>query len=216
MSAFRAALEHGYGIELDVHLMKDGNLAVIHDSSLKRTAGVDVKIEELTLAELDQYRLSNGEKIPLFRDVLELYQGKAPLIVEVKEAKNCDALCAAVAEMLDGYEGPYCVESFHPQCVYWFKKNRLAFIRGQLTEDYFKSPIPLPWLLKFVLVNQLENFLTLPDFTAYRCSDRDHFSNKVVRGLWGVQGVTWTLRTKEDFDAAVREGWLPIFENFEP
>ena len=51
MEAFRLALEGGYGIELDVHLMADGNLAVIHDASLKRTAGVDVRIEDLTLAD---------------------------------------------------------------------------------------------------------------------------------------------------------------------
>ena len=48
MAAFRAAAERGWGAELDVHLMKDGNLAVIHDSSLKRTAGADVEIEDLT------------------------------------------------------------------------------------------------------------------------------------------------------------------------
>ena len=48
MLAFRKALEHGYGIELDIHLMKDGNLAVIHDTSLLRTAGVDVNITDLT------------------------------------------------------------------------------------------------------------------------------------------------------------------------
>ena len=39
MAAFRRALQNYYGVELDVHLMADGNLAVIHDSSLKRTAG---------------------------------------------------------------------------------------------------------------------------------------------------------------------------------
>ena len=32
MAAFQAALDQGYGIELDVHLLKDGNLAVMHDS----------------------------------------------------------------------------------------------------------------------------------------------------------------------------------------
>ena len=41
MAAFRASLAKGYGIELDVHLMADGNLAIIHDSVLKRTAGVE-------------------------------------------------------------------------------------------------------------------------------------------------------------------------------
>ena len=48
LPAFRRAIAHGWGAELDVHLMKDGTLAVIHDSSLLRTAGADVQIEELT------------------------------------------------------------------------------------------------------------------------------------------------------------------------
>ena len=218
MAAFRAALEHGYGIELDIHLMKDGQLAVIHDSSLKRTAGADVKIEELTASELDRYCLGDtSEKIPMFRNVLELYAGKAPMIIELKAAgNNHAALCQATCDLLEAYHGPYCIESFDPRCIMWLRKHRPEIIRGQLTEDYFKSKSPLPSVLKFILANQLENFLTVPDFVAYRCSDRAHFSNKVVRGLWGVQGVTWTLRDKADFDDAVAQGWLPIFENFEP
>ena len=52
MAAFRAALENGYGIELDVHLLADGNLAVIHDASLKRTTGQDALIEDLTTEDL--------------------------------------------------------------------------------------------------------------------------------------------------------------------
>ena len=48
MAAFRASLERGYGIEFDLHLLKDGNLAVIHDSLLKRTTGQEGRIEDLT------------------------------------------------------------------------------------------------------------------------------------------------------------------------
>ena len=218
MSAFRAALEHGYGIELDIHLMKDGNLAVIHDSSLKRTAGADVKIEDLTIGELEQYRLEGTEeRIPLFREVLELYDGKAPLIIELKaEGNNHAALCQAVCDLLDGYNGPYCIESFDPRCVIWLRNNRPDLIRGQLSEDYSKSNSKLPGVLQFLLSFQIENFLAEPDFVAYRCSDRNHISNFLVRKLWGVQGVTWTIRTQEEYDAAVAEGWIPIFENFEP
>ena len=64
MAAFQRALEQGYGIELDIHLMKDGNLAVIHDSSLLRTAGVDVRIENLSAEELPNYPL---ERMRSFR-----------------------------------------------------------------------------------------------------------------------------------------------------
>ena len=218
MAAFRAALEKGYGIELDVHLMKDGNLAVIHDSSLLRTAGADVKIEDLTTEELKNYRLEGtDEMIPEFRQVVELFAGKAPLIVELKAAgSNQAALADATCRLLDDYDITCCLESFDPRCIYWLRKNRPELIRGQLTEDYFASKTKIPGILKFILANQLENFLTLPDFVAYRYADRKNLGNLIVRKLWGVQGVTWTLRSPQEHENAVSEGWIPIFEHYEP
>lgn len=218
MAAFRAALEGGYGIELDVHLLKDGNLAVIHDSSLKRTAGADVKIEDLETADLSRFHLGvSQETIPEFRQVLELFDGKAPLIVELKPAgNNHAALTETACKMLEGYNGHYCLESFDPRCIMWLRKHRPGIIRGQLTENYFASKNPLPGALKFILANQIENFLTLPDFIAYRFGDRKTLSNLIARKLWGVQGVTWTLQNFEEHERAVSEGWIPIFENYEP
>ncbi len=218
MAAFRAAKEHGYGIELDVHLMKDGTLAVIHDHSLKRTAGADVQIEDLTVADLENYRLEETEeRIPLFSEVLELYRGEAPLIVELKAtAKNHAALCTATCDMLADYDGAYCVESFDPRCVAWLRKNRKEIIRGQLTENFFRSNSKLPGIVKFLMRYNFFNVATRPDFIAYRFADRKNISNFLCRKLWGLQGVTWTIRSKEDFDTAVAEGWIPIFENFEP
>ena len=219
MAAFRAALDHGFGIELDIHLMKDGNLAVIHDSSLKRTAGADVKIEDLTVEDLANYRLqSTDEKIPLFSEVLALFDGKAPLIVELKCVdNNVDALCSAACALLDRYDGPYCVESFDPRCVYWLRKHRPQIIRGQLAENWFKSKdLRLPSILKMILTCHLGNFMVQPDFIAYKFADRHVFGTEICRKLWKVQGVSWTLRSKEEFDTAVGEGWIPIFENFIP
>ena len=219
MAAFRAALDGGYGIELDVHLMADGNLAVIHDASLKRTAGADVKIEDLTTDDLSQYDLEGtDEQIPTFSQVLELYVGKAPLIVELKPEKgNHAALAQAVCDALDNYEGVYCVESFDPRCVMWLKKNRPQVIRGQLSEDFVHNKrSALPFVLKFMLTHQFENFVIQPDFVAYRFADRHSLGNLLARKLWGMQGVTWTIKTQEEYDRAVKEGWLPIFEGFTP
>ena len=219
MAAFRAALEHGYGVELDVHLLKDGNLAVIHDSSLRRTAGADVKIEDLTTADLENYRLNGTEeRIPEFRQVLDLFDGKVPLIVELKPAGgNHAALTEATCKMLDSYNGPYCLESFDPRCVLWLKQHRPELIRGQLSYDYLRyAGKKLPFVLKFILTHQLENFLVLPDFVAYRYSDRKNLGNYIVRKIWGVQGVTWTLQNPQEHETAVSEGWIPIFENYKP
>lgn len=218
MAAFRAALDNGYGIELDLHLLRDGNLAVMHDSALKRTTGAGGIIEDLTTEELVNYRLNGTEEtIPTFRQVLDLYAGKAPLIIELKPVGgNHAALTEKTVQMLEGYKGLYCIESFDPRVLYWLKKNRPEICRGQLTENHFASAGKLSGFLKFVLTHQLENFVTMPDFVAYKFADRKTIGNFLVRKLWGIQGVTWTLKTRDEYDTAVKEGWIPIFEDFKP
>ncbi len=219
MAAFRAALEAGYGIELDIHLMKDGNLAVIHDASLQRTAGTQAQIEDLTLADLENYRLGRtDEKIPLFSQVLALFAGRAPIIVELKSEKdNYAALCQAACAMLDTYQGPFCIESFDPRCIAWLRRHRPDIIRGQLSANFLQDKKHLrPWVSRFVLTANLFNATGRPDFLAYRFSDRKRLGVFLCRKLWGIQGVAWTIRNKEDYATAVAEDWIPIFEGFLP
>ncbi len=221
MGAFRAALENGYGIELDVHLLADGNLAIMHDSSLQRMTGCEIDLEDLTTEQLKDYHLDNTEEtIPEFRKVLDLFNGKAPLIVELKSKNgNADLLTQTTCAMLDTYSGPYCLESFDPRCVYWLKKNRPDLIRGQLAENFIpKKPYTsnIPKILRWLMTYNLPTFVTKPDFIAYRYTDRKTVTNWITRRLWKVQGVSWTLKTKQEYDTAVKEGWIPIFEGFRP
>lgn len=219
MAAFRKALEGGYGIELDVHLLKDGNLAVIHDASLKRTAGAAVLIEDLTAEDLQNYPLEGTEEtIPLLQDVLALYAGKAPIILELKaERGNCAALTETACRMMEDSGVTYCMESFDPRCVRWLKQNKPHIVRGQLSENYFRSKkSKLPVYLKLALSNHLLNFLTQPDFIACRYSDRNLWSTKLCRSLWGLESVTWTVQSRDELDTAEKEGWISIFESFAP
>jgi len=219
MAAFRAALDHGYGIEFDVHLMKDGNLAVIHDSSLNRTAGADVRIEDLALEDLPNYFLEGTKEIiPTFQQVLELFSGKVPLIIELKPvAGNVAQLSQAVCNALEGYSGPYCIESFDPRCIRWLRLNRPDIIRGQLAENFLKSKSSkISWFLKLAMTLNLANFLTRPDFVAYKFADRRNLSVWLCRKVWKIQGVTWTLRDPADHLTAVAEDWIPIFEHYNP
>ena len=219
MGAFRRARDCGYGVELDVHLMADGNLAVIHDSDLLRTTGKEGRIEDLATDDLQQYCLEGtAETIPTFVDVLAMFEGRVPLIVELKTAGNNHAeLCQRACAVLDNYDGIFCLESFDPRCIHWLKKNRPDLIRGQLTENFFKSKTSkLPWILKLLMTNQMLNFLTLPDFVAYKFSDRQHISDKIVRLLWKTPSVTWTILSQNELDIAVSENRVPIFEGFEP
>ena len=218
MAAFQASLDGGYGIELDIHLLADGNLAVMHDSLLIRTTGKEGRIEELTTAQLKDYTLEcTSETIPEFRQVLELYKGQYPLIVELKPYKNnYAALTEAACKMLDGYKGVYCLESFDPRCLLWLKKHRPELIRGQLSEDYYVSKTAkIPFILKWLLRENLGNFLTKPDFIAHKFEDR-HCTLSNFFTLQSATCVSWTLKSQEEFDAAVEEGWIPIFEGFTP
>ena len=72
MTAFRLAARRGYGIELDVRMTKDGQLAVFHDEGLKRVCGAEkTRVRKLTFEELSQYRLFDTEEtIPLLGQVL--------------------------------------------------------------------------------------------------------------------------------------------------
>lgn len=69
LSGFKKAIELGIdGVELDVHLTKDGKLIVIHDMGLKRLAGLKIPVRQLTFKELKKYDISelftkNQEKI---------------------------------------------------------------------------------------------------------------------------------------------------------
>ena len=218
LAAFRAAVERGYGIELDVHLLKDGTLAILHDSDLKRMTGKDGHIEDLTLADLPDCHLGGTqETVPTLQQVLELVNEKVPLILEIKTAgKNAETLTEAVVKLLADYKGLYCLESFDPRAIQYLRRHHPDIVRGQLAEDSVTRDKTYSWLTRFICSYYLENFLTLPDFIAYRFEDRENTSITLCRRLWGIQGVSWTIRSPGDFTTAKEEGWIPIFENFDP
>ena len=220
LPAFRRAVQCGFGAELDVHLMKDGHLAVIHDASLLRTAGADVLVEDLTAEELKQYRLEGTEHhIPLLEEVLPIFAGKAPLIVELKaERGNAAALAEAACALLDKYHVTYCMESFDPRCLMWLWENRPDVVRGQLSENFARhgDGENLPGVVRWVLSNLLLNCRTRPDFIAYRFEDRKCLSLRLCRGIYRAQEFSWTIRSKEDMETAEQDGALVIFEQFNP
>lgn len=218
LPAFRRAIEHGFGAELDVHLLKDGTLAVFHDSDLRRCANVDGQIEDLTLEELKQLRLEGtDEQIPTFDEVLALFESATPLIIELKTARgNHHALAKAVCERLDTYKGEFCIESFDPFALIDVKKLRPEICRGQLSMNFCKDPSGLPFYKRVIAGNMLLNFLTRPDFIAYKFEDRKALSPTLCRTLWGIQEVSWTIRRKEDLLNAEQAGSIGIFECFDP
>ena len=217
LSAFRSAVDAGYGIELDVHRTKDGVLVVHHDDNLKRVCGVDRRIAQSTLAEVRACHLSGtDEVVPTFDEVLEAVGGRVPLIVELKVEQNVDSLCSAVRERMQHYNGLWCMESFDPRCLMWLRAFRPEIIRGQLSENFRKDAQGWEHFVGFLLSNLLFNAFTAPDFIAYKFEDRRRFAPRICRAFYGAHMFYWTVRTYEDLKAAEREGAQAIFEGFDP
>lgn len=217
LPAFKKAVEYGYGIELDVQLTSDHQLVVFHDESLKRMCGVERILHKCTFNELQQYTLAeSGEKIPLFKDVLKVISGKVPLIVEVKSEGDWKETTKVMAEMMDNYNGCYCMESFHPFAVEWFRKNRPNIIRGQLSTNYFRDGIKRKWYEKFVLTNLMLNFKSKPDFIAYNHLWRDQWAYKLCRRIYDVENVAWTIKSEDELKRAKEVFQVIIFDSFIP
>lgn len=220
LAAFRAAAEQGFGAELDVHLMADGKLAVVHDSSLARVCGKQVLIEDLTAADLPGCPLQGtGEIIPLFEDVLALFENKTPLIVELKaERGNAGALTDAAMALLKDWNGTFCVESFHPGVLLRLKAKYPQVLRGQLSQNFMKGGevhgLSLP--VRFALTNLLTTAFTKPDFIAYKWQDRGNAGLRLMKRLYSVHEVAWTIRDRETMERLEKAGVPPIFENFVP
>ena len=212
LSAFRQAAQEGYGIELDVRLSKDGKVVVFHDDTLDRVCGVHARVDELTWEELRALRLyGTDEQIPLFSDVLRSIRGAEALIVEIKNGPRNRELCEKTKALLDGYRGNVCIESFNPLIVAWFRVHARHLVRGQLAtslSDYTKDGQPVA--AGFVLHNTLLNFLSRPQFIAYRIGRRPPLV-RLCTAL-GALNIGWTShepRSERTHDAVIFEFYRP-------
>ncbi len=225
LKAFAAAIDLKYGIELDIHLTRDGELVVFHDDTLTRICGVRKPVGALALSELETLPLlGTGETIPSFEKVLSLVGGQVPLLVEFKTglpgSSDVVPLCERAMQALDAYSGAYCVESFDASVLGWFRKNRPAVMRGQLALGV-GTYVPalgkqgaeaIPLYRRRMLSWLLYNFRSRPHFISYRFEDAG-LPLRLCR-LLGAMVSVWTVRKAEDSARLLREYDAVIFEGF--
>jgi len=191
VEAFAKAVDNGYGIELDVQLSADGQAVVFHDANLLRLFGENVAVSSLTAEELSEYG------IPTLAQALAVIDGKVPLIVELKGETNDISVAPIAAEILDEYVGDYCVESFNPFILKWFKNCRPDIVRGQLSCAFSKDGKKGPKY--FLLEHLMLNFVSRPDFIAYSHKDTPKVSLTLCRKLFNVPIVAWTVKTADEW-----------------
>ena len=213
LAAFEAACRAGYGIELDVQLSSDGKVMVFHDDTLVRMTGCDKKLCELTAQELTSLTLGDSDQtIPTFEEVLALIDGRVPLLVELKGSSLDTSLCPKVAELLQNYKGPHCIESFNPFLVGNMKKRFPDTFCGLLYANDCRRKKKKTALLLALSAMAL-NVVARPDFIAFNKADRDSFPVKITTKFYGAPKFVWTVNTHEELDTAHKNGEMPIFEN---
>ena len=219
LTAFRLAAEKGYGIELDIQLSSDGEVYVFHDYTLVRMTGNEGMLTKMSSADLEKIRLlsggtETGEKIPTLREVLEVVDGRVPILVELKGESTNTALCPKADEILQGYRGPWCVESFNPILIGWFRKNRPEVYRGMLSTDVFREKKKNA--LNFLIGAMALNVVARPDFIAYNGKCPDRLCVKLCTRFFRADRFMWTARTPDDYRFMKKHGALTIFEGFLP
>lgn len=214
LAAFQAAMDAGYGIELDIQLSRDGVPMIFHDATLERMCGVEGNIWDFTCEELQALSLLDTDQpIPTLQETLALIDGQVPVIVEYKLDKVDTLVCEKSNALLQEYDGAYCIQCFHPYAVLWYKQNAPEVIRGQLAQDFWKDEKYDGKPLYLALSYLIENVATRPDFISYKYSDASNLSLNLCR-LMGAKTAAWTLRSPQDYDLVKGEFDFYIFDSF--
>ena len=217
LASFQAAIDAGYGIELDVQLSADKVPMVFHDADLDRICGVEGKIWDYTCEELQQMKLfDTGETIPTLAEALALIDGQVPILVEYKMDKVDTDVCAMSHELLKDYEGPYAIQSFHPFALFWYRQNAKDVPRGILAKNFIRDNGEKGEesdIVDFLTTNLLLNVVGYPDFIAYDYQDADYFALKLCR-MMGAKTSTWTLKDPAHYEQVQGQFDLYTFEGF--
>ena len=217
--AFRAAVEHGFGIECDVQLTKDGVPVIFHDDTLTRMCGVERRVIDLTIDELRELKLAGSEYgIPTLTEFLECVKGKVPLLIELKGVTFDTSLCDTISPILDGYTGDFVIESFNPILLGQMKKLRPGFVRGQLvtTLNREKNGASQGFAKNLALAALMTNFISRPDFIAYDKKYPHGISLFLTTHLFSADRCIWTIKNADEYQKAIKKGICPIFDGFTP
>lgn len=211
--AFKKAIEKGYAIELDLHLLQDGTPVVFCDEELKRMTNKDGYISKLKKEDLNSYKLlKTDQTIPTFKEVLDLVNGQTPLLIEIKNTGKVGEIESTVLNMLKDYSGEYAIQSFNPFTLNYFYVNAPDILRGQLSGSFKNSDVSRSkkFFLKRMTFNKK---VSKPNFISYEYS---YVPNRFVRRFKHLPLLVWCVPSQEEYMRVVKHCDNIIFEGFEP
>lgn len=219
-SAFQAALDAGYAIELDIQPSADGEIMVFHDATLDRLTHARGAVAAHTAGQLRQVRFKGtSDRIQALGDFLDQVSARVPVAIEIKSDWGPRGpLERRLAEILQGYDGRVAVMSFDPHAVAAFATAAPDIPRG-LVACSFRDPSywgHLSRWKRFYMRHLLSAFIARPHFVSYDVSALPAAAPWVWRALLKRPLLTWTVRTQADRKTAQRCADAIIFEGFRP
>ncbi len=196
LPAFIKAAQNGFAIETDVQMTKDGKLVVFHDATLERLTGAKESVRELEFDKLRQLRLLGTDCfIPTFEEFLQAANG-ANIVVEIKPHRKVGEIEQKTYDALKNYKGNFCVESFSPFIIRWFKVHAPEVIRGELSCNFEGWLTPFQrWTLRNLLFCKWNG----SQFIAYDAATIRN--NKAVqRYAKKIPILCWTIRSQKQFE----------------
>lgn len=226
LSAIRAAIDQGYGIEIDLQGSADGVAMVFHDDDLDRLTFDTGPVKARTAAELQRIRVRNTrDPIPTLRQVLAEVRGQVPLLIELKDQSGVigptdGVLERATATALDGYNGPVAVMSFNPSSVAKMAEFAPQVPRGLTTyafpaSDFPENPTPEQEARRASLAAIADYDAVGAVFISHDCRDLDRPRVAALKAQ-GAVILCWTIRSPEAEAKARRIAQNITFEQYFP
>ncbi len=217
--AVTAAIERGFSIEVDLQLTADEQVIVFHDGTLDRLTETTGRIDRLNLSAVRATRLrDSSDRIPTLEELLEEVAGRVPLVMELKSHWNGDRrLERAVATTLTDYAGPAAIMSFDPASMRAMRYLVPHLPRGLVADSFNPEDWPdVPAHNRFALRHLLAASYVLPQFIAYGVKALPANAPLLIRHVFGLPLLTWTVRTQDERAVADRWANQMIFEGFDP
>lgn len=224
LAAIHAAVQAGYGIEIDLQQSADGVAMVFHDDDTGRLTGHAGPVRAQTVAELKSRGLLDSDApMPTLGEVLDVVAGRAPLLIELKDQTGCfgatdGALEMATASALTGYHGPVALMSFNPFAVGRLAELAPQIPRGLTTYGFPAHDMPRPLSAAEESHRQwLANIEGYDDMGASFISHHwRELDNTRVHDLRerGADVLCWTVRSREEERIARQVAQNVTFEGY--
>lgn len=197
MAALEKAVEEmADRAEIDVQETADGVIVLCHDTSLKRVAGVNKKVSDLTLEQIKKLDVGSwfsseyqGEQIPTLEEVMEYAKGKIDLNIEIKNLGNSSGLPEKVIELVEKHE-------MQEQCVITstnrFYLKRVKAVNSEIRTGYIISAA----YGNFYSDEFIDLISIRSSFVTERMIESAHEAGKAVHA-WTVNGKVEMERLKQ-------------------